>query len=284
MSLSPERMLILGAGVMGRGIALAAARAGYTVCVYDPHEAALEAARSYAESFLNQSVEKGKLSPTDREAALARLHFTADAAARTGSFLIEALPESLELKQRALADAEAQLGAEAILTSNTSTLPITRLAAALQRPERFAGMHFFNPAPVMRLVEVIAGARTAPETLRRVSETAVRMGKTPVEAQDLPGFIVNRAARPYYLESLRLLESGAASAEAIDRLLRSSGFPMGPFELMDLIGIDVNLAVSKSVYEGYFQAPRFRPSRLQQQLADAGLLGRKTGRGFYEYP
>jgi len=173
---------------------------------------------------------------------------------------------------------------EVILATNTSTLSVTQIAAATTTPHRVAGMHFFNPAPLMRLVEVVAGAQTTPETCDTLVALAERLGKTPVRAKDVPGFIVNRVARPFYLEALRLLESGVADHATLDRLIREGGgFKMGPFELMDLIGLDINFAASQSVYNAYFGEPRYRPSLLQQRMVESGRLGRKTGRGWYVY-
>ena len=278
-----KTIVVLGAGVMGRGIALVCARAGYQTCLYDVQPAVLEEARQYVTDFLAHSVTKHKLTAEDREAILARLRYTTLAEELLGDLIIEAVPESLELKHRVLIPLQAQNAPETIIASNTSTIPITRIAAALPQPSRVVGLHFFNPAPLMKLVEVIAGAETDPEVQATMVALAQDLGKLPVQAADTPGFIVNRVARQFYLESLRIVEEGAATFPVVDRLLRSSGFRMGPFELMDLIGVETNHAVTQSMYAAFFQDEKFRPSLLQQQKVDAGHFGRKTGRGFYRY-
>ncbi|MDX1906790.1 MAG: 3-hydroxyacyl-CoA dehydrogenase NAD-binding domain-containing protein [Bacteroidia bacterium] len=278
-----QQIAVLGAGVMGSGIAVTAARAGYQVQVYDPAPGMADRARTYAEKFLGQAVEKQKMTAEAAAAALDRMQYIGSLDLLAAELVIEAVPESLSLKHQALRLVEERLPADAIIASNTSTLPVTRIAAGLTRPARVGGLHFFNPAPVMKLVEVIAGIRTDADVPVLLMELARRLGKTPVQVADTPGFIVNRVARQYYLESLRITEEQGASFDTIDRLMKATGFSMGPFELMDLIGLDTNHAVSQSVYEAFFQEPRFRPSRLQQHMVDAGLLGRKTGKGFYAY-
>lgn len=277
-------IIVIGAGVMGRGIALVCARAGYATRLYDLQASVLADAQQYIETFLDQSVAKKKLDLPAREAILARLVYTTLAEDLIGDLVIEAVPESLDLKHRVLIPVQAQNSPETIIASNTSTLPITRIAAALPRPDRVVGLHFFNPAPLMKLVEVIAGAETDAAVQARMVELTRALGKQPVQAADTPGFIVNRVARQFYLESLRLVEEGAASFPVVDRLMRSSGFRMGPFELMDLIGVETNHAVTQSMYAAFFQDEKFRPSLLQQQKVDAGHYGRKSGRGFYRYP
>ena len=198
--------------------------------------------------------------------------------------VVEAVVEDLAAKQRLLGELEALVGPHAILATNTSSISVTAIAAALRRPERLVGMHFFNPVPVMALVEVVSGAATDPAVAESVSATAAAWGKTPVHAKSTPGFIVNRVARPFYAEALRVLGEGGADAATLDAIMRESGgFRMGPFELMDLIGHDVNFAVTRSVYDAFFQDPRFTPSLIQQELVAAGFLGRKSGRGFYRY-
>ncbi|MBA3534501.1 MAG: 3-hydroxyacyl-CoA dehydrogenase, partial [Ardenticatenales bacterium] len=198
--------------------------------------------------------------------------------------VIEAAPERLELKKHLFTELERLTPPEAILATNTSTLSVTQIAASTQTPARVAGMHFFNPAALMPLVEVIAGAATEPSVVDTLMALAQALGKTPVRVKDVPGFIVNRVARPFHLEGLRLLEHGVADPATIDRLMREGGgFKMGPFELQDLIGIDINFAASQSVYDSYDQVPRFRPSSLQRQQVESGRLGRKSGRGWYDY-
>ncbi|MDX2063447.1 MAG: 3-hydroxyacyl-CoA dehydrogenase NAD-binding domain-containing protein [Bacteroidia bacterium] len=279
-----EQIGVAGAGVMGLGIAQVAAQAGYSTVVYDPHEAAIAKAQAELQRQLERLVEKGKLPDAERWAILGRMGYTTELAMLNGDLIIEAAPERLELKHTLLNAVQAANEDGAILATNTSTIPISQIAAGLARPEALVGMHFFNPAPLMPLVEVIAGAATHPTALATVLAVAQQMGKTPVQVADTPGFIVNRVARPYYLESLRIAEEGGIDFATIDDLLRGAGFRMGPFELMDLIGIDTNHAVSQTLYAQFFHEPRFRPSRLQQQWVDAGRLGRKTGQGVYPYP
>jgi 3-hydroxybutyryl-CoA dehydrogenase len=276
-------ILVIGAGVMGRGIAITCARAGYTTTLYDLQETALPAAQAHAEGFLSKSVARGKMTETEREETLGRIRYTADFASLKGDVFIEAILENLDIKQELFAKLEKQNDPGAIFASNTSTIPITRIAAGLEHPARVVGMHFFNPAPIMKLVEVISGVRTDSKVADRIFDLAQKLGKTAVRAKDEPGFIVNRVARHFYVESLLMLEEQVASHETLDQLVRATGFRMGPFELMDLIGIDTNLAVTKSMYEAFFNDEKFRPSRIQQQKVDAGLKGRKSGEGFYKY-
>ncbi|GAP62751.1 3-hydroxybutyryl-CoA dehydrogenase [Ardenticatena maritima] len=276
---------VIGAGTMGSGIAQVAAQAGYTVRLYDIADDVLQRAVERILHFVNRAAQKGRLDPELARTVPERLHPTTDLHAFADcQVVIEAAPERLDLKQRLFADLESIVAPDAILATNTSTLSVTQIAAATQTPHRVAGMHFFNPAPLMRLVEIVAGAQTAPHVCETLAALAERMGKTPVHAKDVPGFIVNRVARPFYLEGLRLLETGVADHATIDRLIREGGgFKMGPFELMDLIGLDINFAASQSVYNAYFGEPRYRPSLLQQRMVESGRLGRKTGRGWYDY-
>ncbi|MEO1385223.1 MAG: 3-hydroxyacyl-CoA dehydrogenase NAD-binding domain-containing protein [Bacteroidota bacterium] len=283
MSKSIQKIAVIGGGVMGRGIALTAARAGYETILFDIKEEMLEKADQYAQKFLAKSVTKGKMSEEARSQALEKLSFSTDSTALIADCLIEAVPENLALKHKVLTPLEAQNAPDTIIASNTSTIPITRIAAGLERPQQVVGMHFFNPAPIMKLVEVISGAATAPEVTDSVFSLAQNMGKVPVKTKDAPGFIVNRVARQFYLEAQRILQDQTADHAAIDRLMKSSGFRMGPFELMDLIGIETNHEVSKSMYEAFFYEERFQPSLVQQQKVDAGHYGRKTGKGFYDY-
>lgn len=277
---------VVGAGTMGAGIAQVATLRGFRVLLYDAVEAALARGRGRIATGVIRAAERGQIPAVAAEEALRRLEpIPSLTEIRDAHVVIEAAPEDLPLKQRLFAELDALLDASVILASNTSSFSIAVLAGATQRPERVVGMHFFNPAAVMPLVEVVAGRRTDPAVLDETVALARRLGKTPVRAKDTPGFIVNRIARHFYLEALRILGEGKATHEQIDRAMKAAGrFRMGPFELMDLIGIDVNLAVSRSVYEAFFHEPRFRPHPIQQRMVDAGLLGRKTGRGFYEYP
>jgi 3-hydroxybutyryl-CoA dehydrogenase len=261
---------------MGGGIALAALLADISVILYDVSSEMLGKAQAYAGAHLERR---------RRAINLKYLSLTSSLEDMQGcTFVIEAIPEELSLKQELLARLEAICPPTAILATNTSTLSVTAIASATATPGRVAGMHFFNPAPVLPLVEVIRGAQTSQETIEAVIRLAEKMGKTPVVTEDTPGFIVNRVARPFYGEALRLLGEGAANHEQIDRLVREgAGFRMGPFELMDLIGIDVNLAATQSVFEQTFYEPRYRPHRIQVSMVAQKALGRKTGAGFYDY-
>jgi 3-hydroxybutyryl-CoA dehydrogenase len=274
---------VIGAGVMGSGIALAAALHGYSVTLVDVNAKVLEKAKVYVEKYLASAIEKGKLSIEQRDAVAASLRYSTDPKLLIADFVIEAILENLELKQRVLAEIEANNAETTIIASNTSTLPITRIAAGLKRPGQVVGMHFFNPAPIMRLVEVIPGEMTDEGVTRLTVALAERLSKTPVLVKDEPGFIVNRVARHFYLESLKLYEEHVADFTAIDRLMEASGFKMGPFKLMDLIGVETNHEVTKSLWDAFFRDEKFRPSRVQQKKVDAGHFGRKTGRGFYSY-
>jgi 3-hydroxybutyryl-CoA dehydrogenase len=275
---------VVGAGTMGAGIAEAAARAGCPVRLHDAFPAAVAKALERIERSLRRSVERGSLSEDEAEATLARLEPAETLDALSGcDLVIEAAPEDRDLKVDLFRRLDAACPAPALLATNTSSLSVTAIGAVVADPGRVVGMHFFNPAPVMRLVEVVAGAGSREETVVAAEALAERMGKTPVRASDTPGFIVNRVARPFYGEALRLVGEGLAGVASVDETMRELGFRMGPFELIDLIGVDVNLAVTRSVWEATFHEPRYRPHAIQQRLVDAGMLGRKTGRGFYGY-
>jgi 3-hydroxybutyryl-CoA dehydrogenase len=278
-------VLVVGAGAMGSGIAHVAARAGHVTYLFDQSAEAVARGKAAIEKDLRFLVGKSKLSEADCEATLARLQpIDRLEAAREAQLAIEAIVENLEVKRKLFVELEGLLGESAILATNTSSLSITAIGAALKRPQRLVGMHFFNPAPRMALVEVVSGLATDPTVAAAVYATSKAWGKVPVHAKSTPGFIVNRVARPYYGEALRVLAEGAADVPTLDALMREAcGFPMGPFELMDLIGHDVNFSVSKSVFDATFGDPRFTPSLIQQELVLAGRLGRKSGRGFYDY-
>jgi 3-hydroxybutyryl-CoA dehydrogenase len=278
-----EHVVVIGAGTMGAGIAQLVAQTGRRVSLYDAQPETLPQARQRIDQQLQGGVDRGKISAEDKAAALARIETLSSLEGVRAELFIEAIVEQLEAKQAVLGQVAAHNDARTILATNTSSLPISRLARDLPHPERVVGMHFFNPAHVMKLVEVIQGAATAEPTVRTVFALAEAMGKKPVMAADSPGFIVNRVARPFYVEGLKLVEEGVADVETVDRLLESSGFRMGPFRLMDLIGVDANFNVTRAMYESFWYEPRFQPSRVQQQKVDAGHWGRKTGRGFYRY-
>lgn len=281
---SIESVAVIGSGTMGRGIAHAAALAGHPVVLFDLSEGLLEIAIRSIQSAIDEGVRRGKTRPETAKRAKESITLTTmleDAA--VVDLVIEAVPEQLELKRNIFGRLDTMAPANTILASNTSSLSISAIAAATQRPERVIGLHFFNPAHLMRLVEIIRGDFTDHSTTATCRDFVETLGKTAVLCKDSPAFIVNRIARPFYGEALRMLGEGVADHESIDRLISSLGFRMGPFELLDLIGIDVNFAVTQSVYNAYFQDPRYRPHPIQQRMVDSGRLGRKSGRGFYNY-
>ena len=276
---------VVGAGTMGAGIAQVAAAAGHPVLLCDAAAGAAEAARARIGAALERAERQGRLSTAQKAGIAARITTChgLDALAPAG-LVIEAIVEDLEAKQGLFEALEVFLEPTALLASNTSSLSITALAARLKHPERFVGLHFFNPAPRMALVEVVRGLTSAPAAVATALATAAAWGKTAVEVRSTPGFIVNRVARPFYGEALRALAEGAADVATIDAVMRAAGgFPMGPFELIDLIGVDVNLAVSRSIHAAHHYDARYAPSLIQQDLVDAGWLGRKSGRGFYDH-
>ena len=276
---------VVGAGAMGAGIAQVAAVAGHRVLLLDNRAQAAQAAVEGLRQQLDKLAAKGKLSTEAAQAAGQRLQAATQLGELAGAALVvEAIVESLAAKQTLFAELEALVSADCIFGSNTSSISITAMGSALQHPQRLAGLHFFNPAPLMALVEVVSGLATQPEVADTLFATATAWGKTAVHAKSTPGFIVNRVARPYYAEALRLCTEGAADCATLDAVMRESGgFRMGPFELMDMIGLDVNFAVTRSVWNAYFNDPRYVPSLIQQELVDAGYLGRKSGRGYYDY-
>ncbi len=275
---------LCGAGAMGSGIAQVAAQAGCTVVVYDTFAPSREKSESAIAKDLAKSVERGRLSADAAVAVRASLSWTGEVAGLAGcDLVIEAIIEQFDAKQGLFAQLEDLLAPDAVIASNTSSLPIGRLARGLKHPERFLGMHFFNPATVMKLVEVIPGPATPPELAARIAGIAKSWGKVAVPVADVPGFIVNRVARPFYGEGLRAWQEGVAP-ELIDHLVKAAvGFRMGPLELADMIGHDINFAVARSVWDSYFGQTRFTPQLVQAQLVDAGRLGRKSGRGVYDY-
>ena len=276
---------VVGAGAMGAGIAQVAAVAGHRVLLLDNRPQAAQQTIEGLRAQLDKLAAKGKMTTEAAHAAGQRLQAAtqlsdlADAA-----LVVEAIVENLSAKQTLFADLEALVSTNCIFGSNTSSISITAIGSALKSPQRLAGLHFFNPAPVMALVEVVSGLATDAPLAETLFATASAWGKTAVHAKSTPGFIVNRVARPYYAEALRLRTEGAADCATLDAVMRESGgFRMGPFELMDMIGLDVNFAVTRSVWNAYFNDPRYLPSLIQQDLVDAGYLGRKSGRGYYDY-
>jgi 3-hydroxybutyryl-CoA dehydrogenase len=271
---------VVGAGTMGAGIAESAALAGMSVTMIDVREDALERGRQTIERDLARRVKKGRI--PESEDVLGRVQTTTSVGDLSGaSLVVEAVVEDMGVKKKVFEDLEGVVGERTVLATNTSSLSVAGIAAATGNPERVVGMHFFNPVPAMRLVEVVAGPLSGPEALSRAEDVSERLGKTPIRVSDTPGFIVNRVARPFYLEALRIVESGGDPGR-VDAKIREAGFRMGPLELADLIGHDVNLSVSESLFERYYYQPRFRPSYLQRSMVEAGDLGRKTSGGFYD--
>lgn len=278
-----EKVAIVGAGTMGSGIAQVFALSGFDTVLYDLTDEALEKARSMIDKNLAKAVELGKLDEASKGETQSRLVYSTRFEDLKADFILEAIVEKLDVKIGLFLRLAEQNPASTIFATNTSSIPITRIAAGILHPERVVGVHFFNPAHIMKLVEIISGAQTSEEVARDCYDMMQQLGKTPVMAKDAPGFIVNRVARHYYVEALKTLEEDVASLEQIDTLMENIGFKMGPFRLMDLIGVDTNFSVTSSMYHLFHQDSKFRPSRIQQQKVDAGHHGRKSGRGFYRY-
>jgi 3-hydroxybutyryl-CoA dehydrogenase len=269
---------------MGAGIAQVAAEAGLAVLLHDPLDGATERAIARIGGFVDRKVEKGQLSVDDAAAAKGRIGAVARLADLAGAdVVIEAIPEELELKRSAFAALDAAAAPATVLATNTSSLSVAEIAAATAHPDRVAGMHFFNPVPLMALVEIIPGPATDASVTDALASLARRLDKTPVVAADTPGFIVNRIQRALYLEAFRILEAGAASIPQIDEAIRAAGFRLGPFELADVVGTDVNLAAGESIFDGFDRHSRFQPADVQRRVVAAGRLGRKTGAGYYDY-
>lgn len=274
---------ICGAGTMGSGIAQVSANAGFQTILFDLNEVVLESAKQRITKDLDKLVEKQKITPDKKQEVLSQLFFTSDIHQCYADVVIEAIVEKPEAKVNLFNQLAGINSSSAIFASNTSSLSITELASQIDGPERVAGLHFFNPATIMKLVEIVKTDKTSNEVVDMLFELTRKLGKTGVVCKDSPGFIVNRVARPYYIESLRLAEEGIADFSTIDRVMENSGFKMGPFKLMDLIGNDVNYAVSCSVFEQLNQPERLKPSYIQKEKVDAGELGKKSGKGYYNY-
>lgn len=278
-----KTIAIAGAGTMGSGIAQVCAMAGYQVLLYDIAQPMLDKAQASIAKALNMLSEKGKISAEKVAAVNAAIIYTSDVNSLKADLVLEAVVEKLSVKHEFFKAVAAINADTCILATNTSSIPVTQIAAAVPHPERVVGIHFFNPAPIMKLVEIIKGAQTHDAVAATCKQLIEGMGKTCVMANDAPGFIVNRVARHYYVEGLKVLEEGVANHAEIDALMEASGFKMGPFRLMDLIGVDTNFSVTSSIYHLFHQDGKFRPSRIQQQKVDAGHHGRKSGKGFYDY-
>ena len=274
---------VCGAGTMGSGIAQVSAQSGFHTILYDVSGDMIAKARQRLQQDLETLAAKQKISPQQKEETLGRLQFTSNVNDCVADVVIEAIVEKTEIKTTLFNQLAAINTPSTIFATNTSSLSVSGIAASIAHPERVVGMHFFNPAPVMKLVEVVQAEQTSPEVVKAICDLAKQMGKTPVICKDAPGFIVNHVARPYYLEALKLVELGLTDYESIDQLMEASGFKMGPFKLMDLIGNDVNYAVSCSVYDAMNKPERLRPSPLQKERVDKGELGKKTGKGYYNY-
>ena len=272
---------ICGAGTMGSGIAQVAAASGFSTILFDVSAEAVQNASGRLQKDLRALLDKGKITAEKRDDILGRIQFVSAISQCRADVVIEAIVEKPDVKISLFNQLAAINKADTIFASNTSSLSISTLAKGVPHPERVAGLHFFNPAPIMKLVEVVKGQQTSEPVVSQMVNLTKSLGKVPVVCKDSPGFIVNRVARPYYIESLRLAEEGMVSFEQIDRLLEGVGFRMGPFKLMDLIGNDVNYAVSCSVYEQLGQPERLKPSYIQKEKVDKGELGKKTGKGYY---
>lgn len=276
---------VVGAGTMGRGIAQVAAQNGCEVIIMDTYAPAIESAKQSYAILFDKLVEKGKIAREEADAVIGRIQFTSDVSKLANTeLIIEAIIENIEVKHQVFQQIEAVVSENCIIASNTSSLSIASIASALKKPNRCLGIHFFNPAPLMKLVEIIPAVQTSSETLQTAKETISSWGKTACVAKDTPGFIVNRVARPFYGEAMKIYEEGVADFATIDwAMTHIGGFRMGPFTLMDYIGNDVNYTVTETVFEAFYYDPRFRPSFTQKRHKEAGYYGRKTKRGFYDY-
>ncbi len=278
-----KKIGVAGAGTMGSSIALAAAQCNFDVIIFDTNKKGIENAKSAITKNLDFLVNKEKISSEEKKAIFSKIFFTTNINDCVADLIIEAIIENLEIKKTLYNNLAAINAPTTILASNTSSLSITNIQSDVEIPERVCGMHFFNPAHVMKLVEVVAGNKTSDETIKKVHDVCIQLKKQPVVCKDEPGFIVNRVARHFYLEAMQLSSEQNISIENIDALMENAGFKMGPFKLMDLIGLDINYAVSQSVYHAFGNKLRFKPAAMQAQKVTEGNLGRKTGKGFYDY-
>ena len=274
---------VIGAGTMGSGIAQTAAQNGFYTLLFDINTDVLEKAKSAIQKSLQFLLDKEKISAAEKENIFRRIKFITDTNDCIADIIIEAIVEKVEAKVDIFNQLAELNHSEVIFASNTSSLSISEIQARVQNPQRVVGMHFFNPAQVMKLVEVVKGDQTTDSVAQTVYDLCLQLKKTPVMCKDAPGFIVNRVARHYYLEAMKLVENGVATIEDVDDIMEATGFKMGPFKLMDLIGMDVNLAVSQSLYDACNKTERFKPSPLQIDKVSKGELGKKTGKGFYNY-
>lgn len=283
MSFSVNTICVIGAGTMGCGIAQTCAQNGFFTLLFDINTTVLDKARETMEKNLASLAGKQKITAAEKEATLSRIRYINDMNDCIADVIIEAIVEKPAVKVAVFNQLAELNHSETIFASNTSSLSISVIQQQVQHPQRVAGMHFFNPAPLMKLVEVVKGEQTADEVVQAITALCVQLNKVPVLCRDAPGFIVNRVARHYYLEAMKLVELGNITLEDADAVMEATGFKMGPFKLMDLIGMDINLAVSQTVYEAFDKTERFRPSSLQEEKVAKGELGKKTGKGFYTY-
>ena len=280
-----EKIGIIGAGTMGHGIALVAAKAGYEIVLHDVKDEYVKKGLGSIEKFINKSVEKGKMTSEDKKSILEKIHGTTKLEdMKDVDLIIEAIVEEVKIKKEVFQKLDGICKKETLFSSNTSTIPITDLASSTKRPDQFIGMHFMNPVPLMKLVEVIRGLRTSQDTTTTIKHLAEKMGKTPIEVNDGPGFISNRVLFAMINEAMFCLQDGTGTVQSIDSVMKlGMNHPMGPLELADLIGLDVSLNIMNVLYEG-FNDSKYRPCPLLKKMIQAGYLGRKTGKGFYEYP
>jgi len=283
MDTTINTIAVVGAGTMGSGIAQVAAQSGFNTLLLDVQPAMLDKAKAGIEKNLQYLTDKQKITAIEAGEILGRIRFISDIQECKANVVIEAIVEKMEIKLKLFEQLAEVNDTDTIFATNTSSLSVSAIQQAVAHPGRVVGMHFFNPAPLMKLVEIVQGNQTDATIVTAAYNLAKQMGKTPVLCKDAPGFIVNRVARPYYLEGMKLVEQGLATMENVDAAMEAAGFKMGPFKLMDLIGLDVNFAVSTSVYEQLDKPARLQPSPLQQQKVAEGKLGRKTGAGFYDY-